>query len=193
VLEKLLASLAPKAPKTLSSGSGSEDEEELSVETVQEKFKNILKSLALSELSEGEKAFISAETTMLLSDVSQQGGLQNIGSSLATSRRLETPKFRTSIYADTAAPICLVHSGGVVGQAVLAKLKGLGKAARVKYIEAESLAVMQPSELNLAVRDARTIIIAADAKKVEKKGGWFGSGGSDSEMDLVVDEKSLKK
>ena len=55
-------------------------------------------------------------------------------------------------------------------------MKSLGKTASVRYIEADSLAIIQDSELDYAVRDCRSVIIAADATLLEAGVGASSEG-----------------
>ena len=78
----------------------------------------------------------------------------------------------------------------------------------MKVIDGEYLGVMSEKEIEFAVRDVKTIIIVADSKKIESKGGWFGSKAKEpvptrdeigpvninnEEWDHLLNEKSLKK
>ena len=75
------------------------------------------------------------------------------------------------MYSQESAPYVVVHGPGPVGQGVLNFMKSLGKTASVRYIEADSLAIIQDSELDYAVRDCRSVIIAADATSSGGRGG----------------------
>ena len=122
----------------------------------------------------------------------------------------------TVLFSQKSSPFLLVYGPGVVGQEVLKKMKKLGKSIDLKIIDGEFLGVMTEKEIEFAVRNVKTIIIAADSKKVAAKGGWFGSkekentiiptpGNSDpsdviekidvsnSQWDQLLNEKSLKK
>ena len=125
----------------------------------------------------------------------------------------------TVLFSQKSSPFLLVYGPGVVGQEVLKKMKKLGKSIDLKIIDGEFLGVMTEKEIEFAVRNVKTIIIAADSKKVVAKGGWFGSkekentiiptpGNSDpsnnsdvvekidvsnSQWDQLLNEKSLKK
>ena len=98
-------------------------------------------------------------------------------------------------------------------------MKKLGKSIDLKVIDGEFLGVMTEKEIEFAVRNVKTIIIAADSKKIVAKGGWFGSKEkestikspsensdvaentdliekidvSNSQWDQLLNEKSLKK
>jgi hypothetical protein len=188
-MAKLMSVLAPRAPDANGAGT----DEDASLESINEKFKDILSSIRSSDLTERERAFISTEANLLLEDARQQGGLRNIvNSSAGRKQALELSRAKTSIYSEATGPICLVYGGGPVGQAVYAKLKSLGKAIQLRVIDADALGVVQESEINYAVRDARSIIVAADAKTAEKKSSWFGDK-TENEMSFVVNEKSLKR
>jgi hypothetical protein len=198
VLAKLMATLAPRAPSGMDSTTG---DDEITVASVEASFNKILSRVRdSSDLTTMEKSMVMTEANLLLDDVKQQGGTENIATSgLSSKQKLNVYQPRTKLYSESSAPLVLVHGPGLVGQATLAKLKSLGKAVDLKLIDGDSLAVMQDSELNFAVRDARTIIIAADSKPTAAKsgGGLFGGGGGSSsgEQDWtpLLSEKALKR
>jgi hypothetical protein len=69
------------------------------------------------------------------------------------------------------------------------KLGFLGKAVDVRFIDGSLLSTMPDSELKFAVKDAKTLIIAADAAPPAKEPGWFDK----EEPFSVLSEKSLKR
>lgn len=99
----------------------------------------------------------------------------------------EIPKSFT--YYASRAPYCVVIGPGPVGQRVQEKLTSLGKAVDVRFIDGSLLSTMADSELKFAVKDAKTLIIAADSAPPAKEPGWF-----DKEVTFsVLSEKSLKR
>ena len=178
VLAKLMAALAPSSP----SAAGTATEDEITVQTVQATFDKILANVRSSDLTPMEKSMLMTEASMLLDDVKQQGNMENIaGSGLTSKQALGVYQPRTKIYSESSAPWVLVYGPGLIGQATLAKLKSLGKAVDLKLIDANSLTTMQDSELNYAVRDVKTIVIAADS--TPSKEGWTP----------LLTDKSLKR
>ena len=123
----------------------------------------------------------------------------------------------TVLFSQKSSPFLLVYGPGVIGQEILKKMKKLGKSIDLKLIDGEFLGVMTEKEIEFAVRNVKTIIIAADSKKLASKGGWFGSKEntikpstensdptssgdilekidvSNSQWDQLLNEKSLKK
>ena len=81
----------------------------------------------------------------------------------------------------------MVYGPGPVGQRVLSTLKALEPAVKVKRIDGNQLATMQDSELTYALRDTRSIIVAADLEKA-KPSGWFAE-----EPAPVVSQKAFKR
>ena len=81
----------------------------------------------------------------------------------------------------------MVYGPGPVGQRVLSTLKALEPAVKVKRIDGNQLATMQDSELTHALRDTRSIIVAADLEKA-KPSGWFAE-----EPAPVVSQKAFKR
>ena len=67
-----------------------------------------------------------------------------------------------------------ISDSGPIGQKLLSILKQFGSAVQYKSIDAQQLTSITDSQLSFALRDVRTIIIAADNIIPEKK-GWFGS------------------
>jgi hypothetical protein len=186
-LSKLMDVLGPLAP---SQYQDEVENEEILIEKVQDGFNKLLTGVRSSEMTPMEKKMILTEANMILTEVKTKGGLQNAGEISKDKIRVDIP--RTSLYSEQAAPILLVYSLGALGQATLTKLKSFGKAIQLKILDGESLTVMQETEINFAMRDVKTIIIAADAKKVEAKKSWFG-GGSEDEWQPLLNEKGLKR
>lgn len=156
-------------------------------------FENIMNALNSSKRSELEKSRLTAEISLLYEDVkSSPDNIQSLNE--AQNKRLSNMIPKTSIYSPSCAPYCIVHGPGPIGQGVVEKMKSLGKAVDVKYIEAEYLNVMQESEIYYAVRGAKTIIIAADDKQPEKKKpGLFGGNNNEDVSMCIIDSKGLKR
>jgi len=186
-LSKLMDVLGPLAP---SQYQDEVENEEILFAKVEDGFSKILSGIKSSEMTPMERKMLITEANMILTEVKTKGGIQNVGAISPNKINVNIPK--TSLYSDQAAPILLVYSLGGLGQATLTKLKSFGKAIQLKILDGESLTVMQESEINFAMKDAKTIIIAADAKKVETKKSWFG-GGSDDEWQPLLNEKGLKR
>lgn len=64
------------------------------------------------------------------------------------------------------------------------KMKSMGKSIDLKVIDGDFLGAMSEKEIEFAVKNVKTIIIAADSKKIETKGGWFG-GKKDDKSELI--------
>lgn len=162
------------------------------VQKLEKSFENMMNALSVSKRSELEKSKLTAEINLLYEDMrSSPDNIQSLNE--AQTKRLSTAIPKTSIYSPSCAPYCIVHGPGPVGQGVIEKIKSLGKAVDVKYIEAEYLNVMQESEICYAVRGAKTIIIAADDKQLEKKSGLFGSSSNDDTSMCIINSKGLKR
>jgi hypothetical protein len=74
----------------------------------------------------------------------------------------------------------------VIGQEVMRKMKSMGKSIDLKVIDGEFLGAMGDKEIEFAVKNVKTIIIAADTKKIESKGGWFGGGSKKDEKAELI-------
>lgn len=88
------------------------------------------------------------------------------------------------LFSEKSSPYLLVYGPGVIGQEVMRKMKSMGKSIDLKIIDGEFLGAMSDKEIEFAVRNVKTIIIAADTKKIESKGGWFG-GKKDDKAELI--------
>lgn len=91
----------------------------------------------------------------------------------------------TTLFSGKSGPYLLVHGSGVVGQQILRKMKKMQKSIDLKVINGESLGILTEKEIEFAVRNVKTIILAADSKKVESKGGWFGNKEKDKKAELI--------
>ena len=137
-------------------------------------------------------------------------GVENIASNAYSKKNnkiIVTPP-ATLLFSEKSSPYLLVYGSGVIGQTTLQKMKQMGKSIQLKVIDGDFLGVMSDLEIEAAVRNVKTIIIAADSKKIESKGGWFGGGNKDAktnaggdgvinisneEWNQMLNEKSLKK
>lgn len=88
------------------------------------------------------------------------------------------------LFSEKSSPYLLVYGPGVIGQEVMRKMKSMGKSIDLKVIDGEFLGAMSDKEIEFAVKNIKTIIIAADTKKIESKGGWFG-GKKDDKAELI--------
>lgn len=142
----------------------------------------------LSQLNTKDVMSSKTELLLLKQDI-ERGEVQDIG--VYTSRKslpsLPDKPFTTSIYSISCAPYCIVYGDGPVGQSLLQRLKDLEPAVKLKKINAKSLLTVQPSELSFALRDVKTIIIAADPV-TPKSSGWFAEPPSP-----VLDKDSLRR
>jgi hypothetical protein len=92
----------------------------------------------------------------------------------------------TLLFSEKSSPYLLVYGPGVIGQEVMRKMKSMGKSIDLKVIDGEFLGAMSDKEIEFAVKNVKTIIIAADSKKIESKGGWFGGGGKKDEKAELI-------
>lgn len=91
----------------------------------------------------------------------------------------------TALFSGKSGPYLLVHGSGVVGQQILKKMQKMQKSIDLKVLNGESLGILSEKEIEFAVRNVKTIILVADSKKVESKGGWFGNKGNDKKTELI--------
>jgi hypothetical protein len=189
VMEELMKTLTAAAGTKASN----EDGDGPSMQDVDNSFAKLLSDIKGSTtLTESQKRVLTAETALTMSDA--QEGDTNVMESADASKRKEkigVDKVKTLVYSQEAAPYLVVHGPGPVGQGVFAFMKSLGRTVSATYIEADSLAVIQESELDYAVRDCRSIILAADSLPSSGKGGGFFGGAADSPF--VVNEKAIKR
>jgi hypothetical protein len=146
----------------------------------------LLDDLKESKLSELDKKFVMGEAKSTYDDILKYGPLkQEISGSLTTNIA------QTRLYADSFGPVVLAHGNGPVGEKMKDIAKTLGKSANIRLLDADAIGSMRDSELNFAVREANTVIIAADSPSEESK-GFFGSS-SPPERKYCMDAKNLKK
>lgn len=136
--------------------------------------------------------------------------LQGVESNMysPTNSRINVSPAATVLFSARASPYLLVYGSGVLGQETLKKMKQMGKSIELKVLDGDLLGIMTEKEIEVALRNVKTIIIVADSKKIESKGGWFGGGNkggavssngveainiNNNEWDQLLNEKSLKK
>ena len=155
-----------------------------SLNVIESSFKTIFSNLKGSEtLSSSDKNTLFTELSLLYSDLKESPDNVVSYKDFSTKKLQETiPK--TSIYAESAAPYCVVFGPGPVGTALVATLRSLGQAAEVRYIDGNALSSMQDSELKYAVRGGKTVILACDDA---------GSKDGITPFKSVVNEKGLKR
>ena len=136
--------------------------------------------------------------------------MENLASNTYSKKnnRIYVTPAATVLFSARASPYLLVYGSGIIGQEMLKKMKQMGKSIELKVLDGDFLGIMTEKEIEVALRNVKTIIIAADSKKVESKGGWFGGGNKGSpvgsnnveaininnnEWDQLLNEKSLKK
>lgn len=108
----------------------------------------------------------------------EEGGVEGVGKK-ALGALPSAPA--ATLFSSGRSPVAVVYGSGPVGQSVLARLKALEPAVRVRRVEARTLLALQDSELSFALRDARTVIVAAD-RAPSQQTGWFKDE-SASDMD----------
>lgn len=151
--------------------------------TINKQFDALLQQLSAKDV-------VSSKTELLLlkEDI-EKGELQDLG--VYTSRKslpkLPDAPFATSIYSRSSAPYCIVYGDGPVGLNLLQRLKELEPAVKFKRIDGKSLLAIQTSELSFALRDVKTVIVAADPA-IQKSSGWFAEPPSP-----ILDKDSLKR
>ncbi|KAJ1439702.1 hypothetical protein B484DRAFT_443825 [Ochromonadaceae sp. CCMP2298] len=167
ILQEVMKTLAPLRSDTAANVEG------ISEATLQLKFDQLYSDVRKSGgLTEMEKLMIFTESDLLVEEAKTGGGIVGKASN-AKLPTLQIAKQSSGVYSSERAPLVIVYGEGRVGQRVLAIGKEMGKAADIRYIEGKLLTTMQESEIKYALRGARTVVIAADAVAVEKK-GWFG-------------------
>jgi hypothetical protein len=226
VLGELMKTLEKSAKMTSSGASDANaiDTDAMMVD-VDAGFAKILSEIkSSSKLTEAQKRLLAAETALTMSDAIQGDGNAAGSANPANNERIGGTHnlAKTRVYSQEAGPYLVVHGPGAVGRGVRAFMRNLASAnsnsnnnnnnnvVKVKYLEAASLGTVPEGELEYAVRDCKSIIIAADAAsdddastgaaalQKEKRGwGLFGTSASlspaPSPPSFVVTEKSLKR
>jgi hypothetical protein len=168
--------LAIKAP----SGVG---EDGLQASVVDGQFTSLLSQLGSRDLVE-----LKAELAIIKNDI-QDGDLSALQAFSQRGALPALPKspHPTSIFSSAGAPYCVVFGPGPVGLGVLSRLKALEPAVKnvVKRIDGDNLATMLENELTFALRDVRTVIVAAETLQT-KATGWFAE-----EPTPLLNQKSM--
>lgn len=193
--------------KTLEKSAGMKNADDMAstddmIKEVDAGFAKLLSEIkGSSKLTETQKRLLTAETALTMSDAKEGDGnaAASASASMSTDRLGENP-VKTLVYSQQVSPYLIVHGPGPVGRGLVAFMKSLGSSVSVKYIDASTLAIAPESEIDYAVRDCRSVIIAADADADEidgAGGGLFGGLGGGSKRgnvpSFVVNEKSLKR
>lgn len=155
------------------------------LDDLENSYQKILSAIRSSTISTNDKINLLADANIVIDDVKQGGRL--------SKNTLDCDVIKTSMYSASVSPVVLVHGPGICGQKCLDIVKTLGKAADIRLINGEFLGTMQDSEINYALRSAKSIIIAADEKATEEKGSWFGGASVGVEVKQTINEKSLKR
>lgn len=177
--------------------------DELSVDSLQSKFNKLFQDVRdSSSMSDLEKRLVFTEASLLVED--RRRDAESSSSSSSSSPMLllgqdaqsdfsgfQFMNAKTSLYASACAPVVIVYGPGRVGQKVCAIAREYGKAADFRLVDAQRLVSMQEPDLKYAMRDVKSIIIAADAVVVEKR-NWFGVVEVETQAP-VVNSKALKK
>lgn len=170
-------------------GSGPSDSPDTDQEEVEQNFNKIFEGIRNNDgLSKEIKERMALELNIALDSVegSNTGDL-----SLLAPERPEALEVPTSAsYYSARAPYCVITGTGPVGKRVKQVLEALGGAAAdVRYLDGSQINILQDAELKLALKDARSIIVATDSLQSGKKVGWFDK----PEPFNVLTEKSLKR
>ena len=169
----------------------------LTVEDMRGKFESLLASLRQSTtLPAQDKMTIFAEASMMFKASTEDIRANVDDFSYSKSfPGIPVDKPATAVYSPARAPVVVVHGPGPVGQQVMEILKSLSagaKAASFKVLNGKLLSTIQESELAFMVRDAQSIIVAADGVPIVKK-GWFGLKDEVAEAEPVLNSKGLKR
>jgi hypothetical protein len=163
-------------------------------------FSKILSDIQSSDkLTTTQKRFLFAEATLAIEDVKDSNDINNFKNSLSASldktRRLECQKIKTTLYSPLYAPYVIVYGPGPVGQALYTLTQKFGNRADFKFLKADQLSIIPDSELLYILRDAKSIIIAADtdlSNNNNNGNSWFTLTSSNSK-NTVVNEGSIKR
>lgn len=170
----------------------------LSVDSLQSKFNKLFQDVRdSSSMSDLEKRLIFTEASFLVedrrrdTDPSSSPMLLPGQDAQSDYTGFQSMNAKTSLYASACAPVVIAYGPGRVGQKVCAIAREYGKAADFRLIDAQRLVSMQEPDLKYAMRDVRSIIIAADPVLVEKR-NWFGAIEFETQAP-VVNSKGLKR
>jgi len=177
--------------------------DELSVDSLQSKFNKLYQDVRESNtMSDIEKRLIFTEASLLVDDSKRRRRGDDDDTDPSSSTLLpedaaqsdigfQFMNTKTSLYASACGPVLIAYGPGRVGQKVCAIAREFGKSADFRFVDAEMLTSMQEPDLKYAMRDVRSVIIAADAMEVEKK-NWFGAVEVEAQPPVVT-SKGLKR
>lgn len=167
----------------------------LSVDSLQSKFNKLFQDVRdSSSMSDLEKRLVFTEASLLVEDRRRDTADSSSSSPMDAQSDFSGFQFmnaKTSLYASACAPVVIAYGPGKVGQKVCAIAREYGKAADFRLVDAQRLVSMQEPDLKYAMRDVKSIIIAADAVVVEKR-NWFGAVEVETQAS-VVNSKGLKR
>ena len=182
VMSELMKRLQQIAPGDIDSNDASE----ISSDKIIDIFEKIRSDINGKEnISNFAKEKIDAELSIAMTDTSL--GLSNL-MALNSPNYLNSITPKTSLYYDTCAPYCVISGDGPVGTSLKNKFLEFGKAANVKFLDATQISILNEAELKFALKNCRTLMIAAD-KETSQERGWF----SKDQPLSVLNEKSLKR
>ena len=127
------------------------DEDESTIEKVEQNFEDLLERIRSDSFaSVASKNKMLTEVSMMKEDAFRgDGNLENLA---VASGRLGSEQSVAPLYAESAAPYCVISGKGPVGQAVVARLKAMGDAAQVRYLDGSIFGALTDSEIDYAVR-----------------------------------------
>jgi hypothetical protein len=167
----------------------------LSVDSLQSKFNKLFQDVRdSSSMSDLEKRLVFTEASLLVEDRRRDADPSSSSSPMDAQSDFSGFQFmnaKTSLYTPACAPVVIAYGPGRVGQKVCAIAREYGKAADFRLVDAQRLVSMQEPDLKYAMRDVKSIIIAADAVVVEKR-NWFGAVEVETQAP-VINSKGLKR
>ena len=164
----------------------------LSVDSLQSKFNKLFQDVRdSSSMSDLEKRLVFTEASLLVEDRRRDADPSSLSSPMDAQSEFQFMNAKTSLYAPACAPVVIAYGPGRVGQKVCAIAREYGKAADFRLVDAQRLVSMQEPDLKYAMRDVKSIIIAADAVVVEKR-NWFGAVEVEAQAP-VISSKGLKR
>lgn len=188
LVSEILSNLTLTLSTTRPAGDNTVDEA-LNMKIVDDKFEKLIQDIRQDgTMSSPYKAKLITEASIALDEYKADiVGSKFISGAPKESLQIEVPK--TNLYSAKDAPYILIYGPGPIGQSLLKFFRDLGKSIQFKAIDGDNLSVLGDSELKFTLKDARTIIIAADNIIPEKK-GWFGLVEDPPE---ILNLKSIRK
>ena len=175
----LLSTKAPSSPDFVKENGISLDTEQVELKnTLDRQYEKMLADIRGTALTEVEK---SSYFNIIMKEIKTTSEAPSMDTGLVKTRQ----------FCDDAAPYCIIYGTGAIGQRLKNSVKDMGKAVEAKFAEGNALATMPENEINFIVKGAKTIILAADNKPPEQKGGWFGSDSNDEFS--CISAKGLKR